>query len=202
MALHKLTESFIRQDGLKPGRYSDGGNLYLNVTPKTKSWVFMYARNRQPRREMGLGPFPGMTLSMARDRALEARNLLEEGLDPLEYRRKRATHRYTVKGKWPFPYDMVRRDGSRPASVKDEENVARYSAEHAPDREVFKDVEIELVGPARPNVARWESFGWAVTWEPLLYRTYPAPVRPRSDDEIRKAALAKLSSEERRVLDL
>lgn len=207
MTLHKLSDAFVRKEDLAPGRYSDGGNLYLSVNPAmTKSWVFMYSRNKQPRREMGLGPYPGMSLSMARQKAAEARSLLLEGIDPLDERHRESSHRYTVIGKWPFPYDMVRYDGSRPATEADEELIALYSGDHAPDRSVFKGVAIDLVGPRRPNVARWESFGWSVPSENprqvVFDESRRPPARPKTDNEIREAALKKLSPEERRVLGL
>ncbi|WP_371744786.1 integrase arm-type DNA-binding domain-containing protein [Nordella sp. HKS 07] len=53
-AIHKL--KFRQVETLKKvGRHSDGGGLYLKITPDgSKRWVFMYARaGRQ--REMGLG---------------------------------------------------------------------------------------------------------------------------------------------------
>lgn len=67
-------------------------------------------------------------------------------------------HRYVVRGHWPFPLDMLRHDGSRPASDADRTMVERLSGEYAPDRDAFVDVEIKLVGPSRPNSARWESW--------------------------------------------
>ena len=49
------------------GRHADGGGLCLYVSPSgTKSWVFMWAR-RGKRREMGLGPYPAVSLKTARD---------------------------------------------------------------------------------------------------------------------------------------
>ena len=43
---------------MTPGRYGDGGGLYLLVGPTgSKSWVFRYKVNRVER-AMGLGPFP------------------------------------------------------------------------------------------------------------------------------------------------
>lgn len=89
MALNKLTDVTVRKSDLKPGRYSDGGNLYLNVSKNgTKSWVFMYSRRKQPRREMGLGAYPGLSLAVARQKALEAQRILAAGDDPLEVLRK------------------------------------------------------------------------------------------------------------------
>ena len=53
----------------KPGRHSDGGGLYLNVSStESKSWLFMWVRGGK-RREMGLGPYPAVSLKAARDKA-------------------------------------------------------------------------------------------------------------------------------------
>ena len=79
-----------------PGRYSDGGNLYLFITPNGgKRWVFAYRGATKPgsknnRYEMGLGSAgpTGVSLKDARDKAAEARRLLSEGKDPLAERRE------------------------------------------------------------------------------------------------------------------
>jgi hypothetical protein len=39
------------------------------------------------RRDIGLGGFPGVTLSQARDKAREARAKIESGIDPVEERK-------------------------------------------------------------------------------------------------------------------
>ena len=45
----------------RPGRYGDGGGLYLLVrSPEAKFWVFRYVRGGRMR-EMGLGPAAGRT---------------------------------------------------------------------------------------------------------------------------------------------
>jgi integrase len=71
----------------KPGRYSDGGNLYLHVTASgARSWVFLYKfAGRQ--REMGLGSLAVIGLPEARRKALEARAALVQGQDPLALKR-------------------------------------------------------------------------------------------------------------------
>lgn len=67
-----------------PGRYSDGGNLYLQVAPKRRSWVFFYRSPATGKmREMGLGAVVDTSLAEARDKAKEARKLVEKGTDPL-----------------------------------------------------------------------------------------------------------------------
>jgi integrase len=79
----------------KPGRYSDGGNLYLFITPNGgKRWTFFYRlgkddTGRAIRREMGLGSAAktGVSLLEAREKAADARKLLNAGKDPIEARR-------------------------------------------------------------------------------------------------------------------
>jgi integrase len=70
-----------------PGYIPDGAGLYLQVSEAlTKSWIFRYTRNGRSR-EMGLGPYPAITLGRARQKRDECHQLLAEGLDPLEQRR-------------------------------------------------------------------------------------------------------------------
>lgn len=70
----------------KPGRHSDGGGLYLNVSlTGTKSWLFMWVRAGK-RREMGLGPYPAVSLKVAREKAVDCRRLVAEGRDPISER--------------------------------------------------------------------------------------------------------------------
>jgi integrase len=84
--IHRL--SAIKVDKVKQaGMYGDGGGLYLRVTPAgTKNWVFRFMLNGRPR-WMGLGPLSLYSLSEARARALEARRLRHDGIDPLEARK-------------------------------------------------------------------------------------------------------------------
>jgi integrase len=69
-----------------PGMYADGGGLYLQVTERGRSWVLRYMINKRAR-EMGLGPLALFSLSDARAKALDARRLRHEGIDPIEARR-------------------------------------------------------------------------------------------------------------------
>ena len=72
----------------------DGGGLYLRVAPSrkdrhdnekpgAKSWVFRFQLDGK-RRDMGLGPYPDISLAEARRRAAEHRNQRRDGIDPLE----------------------------------------------------------------------------------------------------------------------
>jgi integrase len=67
-----------------PAVLHDGGGLYLRVSGKgTKSWVFRFQLDGK-RRDMGLGPYPDISLAEARGRATEHRKLRHDGIDPLE----------------------------------------------------------------------------------------------------------------------
>ena len=84
----KLTARTV--DGLNaPGRYSDGGNLFLVIAKSgAKKWVFLYRWQGKPT-EMGLGSAAkGMvTLAKARELANAARMQLIDGINPLAARR-------------------------------------------------------------------------------------------------------------------
>jgi integrase len=69
-----------------PGMYADGGGLYLQVTEGGASWIYRYMLVGRPR-EMGLGPLALFGLSEARAKALDARRLCHEGIDPIDARR-------------------------------------------------------------------------------------------------------------------
>lgn len=85
--INKLTD--LKVKSLKtPGRYSDGGNLYLQITSTdARSWLFVY-RFDGKQKEMGLGPFTALGLADARKMAAKARIDLAAGQDPLEVRRE------------------------------------------------------------------------------------------------------------------
>jgi integrase len=73
----------------KPGMYADGGGLYLQVTASgAKSWIYRFSLNHRAR-EMGLGPLHTVSLSDARVKAAECRQLRLAGVDPIEARKER-----------------------------------------------------------------------------------------------------------------
>lgn len=86
LAVARLTAAGAHAVGGVPG-------LYLQVTrsgegPPARSWL-LRALILGRRREMGLGPYPAVTLAEARDKAREARAKIREGLDPINERRAR-----------------------------------------------------------------------------------------------------------------
>lgn len=79
----------------EPGRYGDGGGLWLQVSEVgrrvTKAWLFRFTMHGRER-QMGLGSVETYSLAEARDRARNARQLVADGIDPIEARQeKRAT---------------------------------------------------------------------------------------------------------------
>jgi len=69
------------------GRYFDSHGLYLQViSPTNRSWLLRFELNGQ-KRWMGLGSVATFTLAEARERALAARKLLADKIDPLVARR-------------------------------------------------------------------------------------------------------------------
>jgi len=84
--LSALSVSCLKESGF----YSDGGGLYLRVTSSGgKFWAFRFMRYGKAR-EMGLGALHALPLAKARVKAAECRELLSEGIDPIEARNERA----------------------------------------------------------------------------------------------------------------
>jgi integrase len=72
----------------RPGLYHDGGGLYLQVSRNgSKSWTFRYGA--QGRRYVGLGATHTVALTEARERARRCRQLLLDGIDPIDDKRTR-----------------------------------------------------------------------------------------------------------------
>tara|TARA_R110000744_G_scaffold245057_1_gene361832 strand:+ start:185 stop:1372 length:1188 start_codon:yes stop_codon:yes gene_type:complete len=68
----------------KPRRYTDGGNLFVEVRPTgSKLWRFAYKFDGK-QKLMALGSYPEISLAKAREKRAEARALLFEGIDPMQ----------------------------------------------------------------------------------------------------------------------
>lgn len=90
----RLTKKDIEKAS-KRRKYADGRGLFLSVSASgRKSWAFCYrfpdpnGRNGYREREMGLGSIEDVSLDEARDRAVELRRIVRDGLDPLEDRQR------------------------------------------------------------------------------------------------------------------
>jgi integrase len=75
----------------RPYSMSDGGGLYLWITPAGgKLWRWSY-RYEGREKLMSLGKYPDVSLAQARERHSEARKLLAEGVDPMAQRKAAKT---------------------------------------------------------------------------------------------------------------
>ncbi len=106
--LSALTVSRLKS----PGRYADGGGLYLQIVASkatdgdgaAKSWVFRFQLPGKPgERWMGLGSATDVSLADARQKAAECRRLLSDGVDPIANRAAaRAAERLAEARAWTF----------------------------------------------------------------------------------------------------
>jgi integrase len=102
MQLHRLSARFCQTAAPRGHDYADGGNLYLSVAASkngdgiNKSWLFVYELpgsgnkrkgKRGKRRHMGLGSYPDVSIVQAREEARKYREILRQGIDPLDHRR-------------------------------------------------------------------------------------------------------------------
>jgi integrase len=78
----------------RPGMHADGRGLYLRISKTgARSWVLRYMLDNK-RHDLGLGSAHDVTLAQAREKAIRARNLKADGVDPLATKRAfRATAR-------------------------------------------------------------------------------------------------------------
>ncbi|MGV7241545.1 tyrosine-type recombinase/integrase [Caballeronia sp. M23-90] len=93
--IKKLSAVKVRQEKA-PGYYSDGGGLYLQISPSaSKSWIFRYSpagvlteTGKRKQREVGLGSYLNVTLEAAREKAEGMRRLIGGGGDPMAMKQK------------------------------------------------------------------------------------------------------------------
>ena len=79
----KLTATKIKSLR-EPGKYGDGGGLYLIVTRTgSRNWIHRAVVNGK-RSDLGLGRFPDVSLAQARDRCADNRKIIADGIDSRE----------------------------------------------------------------------------------------------------------------------
>src|SRR6056297_3002105 len=84
--LHKLSSNAPATKA--PGKYSDGGGLWLHKREDGGAqWVLRVTVHGR-RREMGLGSFPAVTLREAREEAENWRGYIRRCLDPVKERQR------------------------------------------------------------------------------------------------------------------
>ena len=108
----KLTPTKIKSSKSKDKEYNlfDGDGLRLRIKPNgSKHWILNYYRpTNRKRANLSLGKYPDLSLANARKMTLEAKELLAQGIDPQEERKRhqleqKANHEHTfinVTTKW------------------------------------------------------------------------------------------------------
>ncbi|CAM8846180.1 Integrase [Burkholderia pseudomallei] len=126
--LNRLTAVQVTR-AKKPGVYSDGGGLYLQITRTlTKSWLFRYMRDGVSR-GMGLGPIHTVSLAEARIKAQDVRRMLLEGIDPLEAKKvKRQAERRERMKSLPFRDCANQYIDAHRKSWKNEKHAAQWGS--------------------------------------------------------------------------
>src|SRR5271155_6012009 len=81
------TEVGRTKAGNNPYKLSDGGNMFLWVTPAGgKVWRWAYRFDGKAKL-MTLGKYPEVSLALARSRHADARRLFASGIDPMVKRK-------------------------------------------------------------------------------------------------------------------
>jgi len=86
MPTEKIRPAQLRN--LKPGKYCDGGGLWVYVKPNGNAYWVMRYRLRGRNREMGLGPVRDIPAAKAREYATKYRNIKRDKRDPINERAK------------------------------------------------------------------------------------------------------------------
>ena len=129
----------------KPGRYGDGGTLFLRVAPGgSRGWVQRITVDGK-RRDLGLGGWPFVTLAEAREQAFDNRRLTRRGGDPLAAKRKARTPTFKQAAERTFEANRGRWRGAKTAT-----NWTGSMAKYA--YPVFGDRHVDQIG--REDVLR------------------------------------------------
>lgn len=125
---HKLSALKVTRAS-KPGRYGDGGGLWLQVAEGgSKSWIFRYQRDGRAR-QMGLGPLDVVSLADARQKAIDARRLLLADQDPIEAKREaRATAKLEAARGITFKTCAENYIGTHAAAWRNEKHRAQWAS--------------------------------------------------------------------------
>jgi integrase len=127
-----------------PGRYCDGGGLWLQVSQfHTKSWIFQYTSPTAPKkkkkdgreigriRHFGLGTYGkrDTTLEKARDKAAKAREQVRNGIDPVDARKaERETKRLADAKRLSFKQCAEKYIATHEASWRNEKHRYQWKA--------------------------------------------------------------------------
>ncbi|PMN12990.1 integrase [Vibrio lentus] len=155
----RITDKEIKAAKPKEKEYilSDGDGLRLRVkTNGSKLWLLNYTHPTKKRRSnLSLGKYPELSLASARKSALEAKELIAQGIDPLEERKRhqlehKAINEHTflnVATKW---FDIKKDDVTPDYAVDIWRSLELHILPHLSDvpvREITAPQIIELLKP-------------------------------------------------------
>ncbi|MEZ8436847.1 integrase domain-containing protein [Vibrio splendidus] len=155
----RLTDKEIKSAKPKEKEYilSDGDGLRLRVKPNgSKLWLLNYTHpTKKKRANLSLGKYPDLSLANARKNALEAKELIAQGIDPQEDKKRqqqeyKAVHEHTfinVAEKW---FDIKKDDVTPDYAVDIWRSLELHIFPHLSDvpvREVTAPQVIELLKP-------------------------------------------------------
>jgi integrase len=72
----------------KPYKLSDGKGLNLEIRPNSSKYWRLSYRYHDKQKTLALGVFPEVTLAIARNKSSEAKQLLDQGIDPSVHRKQ------------------------------------------------------------------------------------------------------------------
>lgn len=194
----------------KPGLYGDGGGLTLQITPTgVKSWLFRYMIAGKSF-GMGLGPTHTVTLAEARQKALDARKLLLNGINPLTARKQDQIAAALVSAKMMTfdqcakAYILAHKAGWKNAKHGDQwtNTLNTYASPvfgHLPVAEIDTGLVVKCLAPIWESKAETASrvrgriesvLGWATT---SGYRTGENPARWKGHLQNLLATISKTS---------
>ena len=89
--INKLQNTVVKNARPAAARYklNDGGNLYIIISPSgTKVWRYFWSLGRKTR-QYTIGPYPAVTLKMARQERDRIAGLIALGIDPNDEKKHR-----------------------------------------------------------------------------------------------------------------
>lgn len=153
----------MKAKNLAPGKYADGQGLWLIKRSKERGKWIVRLSIAGKRREMGLGPWPDVSIADARAQAIAVRTQVRAGVDPIADRQtsKKRAARLTVKeaidGCHEARQAELKGDGKAgrwlsPLSVHVIPNIGDVAIEDV-DQHVLKRV-LEPIWHEKPDTAR------------------------------------------------
>lgn len=152
-----LTETQIRnaKPGEKTRKIFDGSGLYLEVSPNGSRWWRLKYRIDGVEKRVSLGVYPEITLKRARERCLEARRLIAEGIDPSAQRKAaKAAVQDTFEALAREYFDVKRNGMAEKTFVKRQQRFEKFAFPKLGSRPIAKITAPEFLAMLKAVEAR------------------------------------------------